>query len=205
MNVPLIEITKTEALTKLEDYKALNQSQKTREDERLQSLYKAVANGARVVNVASAFKATGLNDKGQPKLAIARADWKFVHFHPNRSIEVGINFFNPHYGLAGAGAFNDSDRFVPNAYQKTYSLPAHTFSDQLAMKKLRSRVPHIPPRLRPTIHLRNYHILFEVDNWEEYPVDPYLLRRIEGHLFVVVAEWDLTPLEASLLSSFTGN
>lgn len=74
MNVQTIEIGKDEALRKLTDYKALNQSQKTREDERLQSLYKAVSKGARVINVAEAFRATGLNEKGQPKLAIARAD-----------------------------------------------------------------------------------------------------------------------------------
>jgi len=66
-------------------------------------------------------------------------------------------------------------------------------------------VPHIPPPIRPQIHLRNFHILFEVEKWNEYPVDPYLLRRIEGHLFVVVAEWELTALEAALLGSMTGN
>jgi hypothetical protein len=29
-----------------------------------------------VINIDAAFKETGLNERGQPKLAIARADWK---------------------------------------------------------------------------------------------------------------------------------
>ncbi len=205
MNVTTIEISKSEALEKLDDYRFLNKKQKTREDERLRVLYKAVSKGARVVNIAEAFKETGLNELGQPKLAIARADWRVVHFFPKRSIVVRENNFWAQSNLQGAGSFSDTDRFIPNAYSKTYSLPAHTFSEKLVVKNLRSRVPHIPPRLRPTIHLRNFHILFEVDSWEEYPIDPFLLRRIEGHLFVVVAEWELTKLEASLLSSMNGN
>jgi len=61
--------------------------------------------------------------------------------------------------------------------------------------------PHIPPALRPKINLKNFHILFEVQSWEEYPVDPFLLRRIQGNLFLIIAEWELTPLEASLLEA----
>jgi hypothetical protein len=205
MNVNTIIIPKNEALAKLADYKALNQSQKTREDERLQSLYQAVSKGARVVNIASAFKQAGLNQKGQPKLAISRADWKTVHFHPRRCIINGDRSFTPYYNLEGAGLFTDTPRFVERAYQKSISVPGHTFSTDLTRSNLKSRVPHIPPSIRPKIHLRNYHILFEVQNWEEYPVDPFLLRRIDGYLYVVEAEWELTELEASILGSLTGN
>lgn len=66
---------------------------------------------------------------------------------------------------------------------------------------LRSAVPHIPPSIRPEFALSNYHILFEVKEWAVYPVDPFLLRRISGMLFVVEAEWELTELEVMLLSS----
>ncbi len=194
MNVPIIEVSKKEALLKIEDYKVLNQSQKTREDERLISLYKAVSNGARVINVANAFKITGLNDKGQPKLAIARADHKAIWFHPRKTFYA--------FAGTGGGGFSPERWWKAQNTQMNYALPANTFdNEKLTRNSLKSRVPHIPPRLRPTIHLRNFHILFEVENWEEYPVDPFLMRRIEGHLFVVVAEWELTELEASLLSS----
>lgn len=200
MNVPLIEVSQKEALTKLEDFKYLNTRQRTREDERLQVLYKAVSKGARVINIKNAFSFAGLNEKGQPKLAIARADWKRVYFHPKREMIVGDTWLDNRFAT-GAGAFTDTPRFNERAYSKTISVPRHTFSDDLAGKLIHSRVPYIPPQIRPSIDLRNFHILFEVDNWDEYPVDPYLLRRIDNYLFVVIAEWELTPLEASLLGS----
>ena len=71
--------------------------------------------------------------------------------------------------------------------------------------QLRTHVPHVPPDVRPRFKLSNYHILFEVKAWEEYNVDPFLLRRIAGHLYVVEAEWELTELEASLLKALTGD
>jgi hypothetical protein len=37
--------------------------------------------------------------------------------------------------------------------------------------------------------------------WEAYPVDPLLMRRISGMLFVIEAEWELYLLEALLLAS----
>lgn len=75
--------------------------------------------------------------------------------------------------------------------------PIELFNGQ----SLTSPVPHIPPDCRPKFGLNNYHILFEVKEWKSYPVDPFLLRRISGMLFVVEAEWELTELEASLLES----
>jgi hypothetical protein len=45
------------------------------------------------------------------------------------------------------------------------------------------------------------HILFEVKDWETYPVDPFLMRRISGMLYVIEAEWEFSPVEAELLAS----
>ena len=53
--------------------------------------------------------------------------------------------------------------------------------------------------------LSDYLILFEVDNWQERvaPVprmgDPYLLKRINNNTFVVMAEWDVTPVEQAII------
>lgn len=67
-------------------------------------------------------------------------------------------------------------------------------------------VPLIPPNLRPKDSLENYHILWDVQgSWfNEPPKDPFLLKHIDGDLFAVIAEWDLTDLEISVLKSLRG-
>src|SRR5258706_14080863 len=79
MNVDTILVTREEAQRKLDEYKSVSAKQRREEDKQMTSLYKAVVQGARVLNLAAAFTKTGLNDLGQPKLAIARAEWKAVH------------------------------------------------------------------------------------------------------------------------------
>ncbi len=189
MNVNTITITQEEALAKLDQYKRVQEKKRVPEDAKLQSLYAAVSKGARVLNLLNAFKQVGLNELKQPRLAIARADWPTV-FCLKWSMP-GLN-----YGL------KFSDRHSWNDYVKDVrirlDLPA---SDLFEKTGLKSAVPHIPPDLRPKFGLHNYHILFEVKAWEAYPVDPFLMRRISGMLFVVEAEWELTELEASLLES----
>lgn len=189
MNVSTITIEKDEALAKLAEYRTLNRRQIQPEDTRLRQLYQAVSKGARVVNILEAFKTTGLNELGQPKLAIARADWKDCNCCLSSS------------GWA---------RFQPERYCRKSSqivhLPEGTFKGGKFLTDLHTAVPHIPPSVRPKIALSNFHILFEVEKWETYPVDPFLLRHIAGHLYVVIAEWELTELEASLLGSMrSGN
>lgn len=191
MNVSTILISQDEAQRKLEQYRSIVTKKRTKEDDKLQSLYAAVSKGARVINIANAFRETGLNEKHQPKLAIARADWPTVYCHRDGSRVT----------------FGDTRRWNAQATTKnillpygTYNLPEHR-AWPIPWRHLSSPVPHIPPQLRPKFRLHNYHILFEVESWEEYAVDPFLLRRIAGHLYVVEAEWELTQLEASLLGA----
>jgi len=61
-------------------------------------------------------------------------------------------------------------------------------------------VPLIPVHLRPRKAIDKYHVLWEAD-WNQYPVDPYLLRRFGADAWLVVAAWDLTPVERAVMSS----
>jgi len=202
MNVNTLVITKEQAQAKLDQYRSIVEKRRVVEDDHLQSLYASISKGARVLNLAAAFKQTGLNEKHQPKLAIARADWPDVscRFEPSSQ--------------RGSVGFNNSPVWNHRATATNIVLPRDTFSFQYekhpkhgyrefvgGWSRLRSPVPHIPPECRPKFGLHNYHILFEVEEWQTYPVDPFLLRRISGMLFVVEAEWELTPLEAELLAS----
>ena len=191
MNVNTIVIPPEIAKAKLDEYRSVVAKQRTEEDQKLHDLYRAVVKGARVINILEAFKMTGLNELGQPRLAIARASAKRINFMP--SVWMDVDRSN--------AAFTTDDWFQQQNTRRYVALPKSTFGPNLIQKSLRSAVPHIPPSLRPKSQLENYHILFEVEKWEEYPVDPFLLRRIDGYIYVVEAEWELGPLEASLLSS----
>lgn len=198
MNVTTLTVSRDEAERKLDQYRSIQARRRTREDEQLQSLYAAVSKGARVLNLAGAFRQTGLNEHGQPRLAVARADLGAVSFAPN----------------AGPGRWGSPDRveggglFFKNPYNERatrtqVALPRGTFeASELCRTYLRSPVPHVPPDVRPKrAGLHNYHILFEVKEWTAYPVDPFLIRRISDLLFVVEAEWELTEVEAALLGA----
>jgi len=190
MNVSTLTISAEEASRKLDQYRATIGKRRLKEDDELESLYRTVKNGGRVLNLVSAFKQTGLNEKGEPRLAIARADWPDVWFHPCKS--------------QGRGTFTPSAIERQRATAINIRLPRMTFEPKYLIEsytRLNSPVPHIPPECRPKFKLSNYHILFEVKEWKSYPRDPFLLRRIGGFLFIVEAEWDLTELEAELLAS----
>lgn len=60
-------------------------------------------------------------------------------------------------------------------------------------------VPIVPPRLHPRAALSNYHILWDAIWTPAPPKDPMLLRRLAGHLYAIVAIWDLTSLEQAVL------
>lgn len=67
------------------------------------------------------------------------------------------------------------------------------------LRDLTAIVPIIPANLRPAKALHRYVILWEAD-WEAVPVDPMLLRHLHGDLYVVLAVWDLTPVERAVLN-----
>ncbi|OWK42111.1 hypothetical protein FRUB_04189 [Fimbriiglobus ruber] len=64
----------------------------------------------------------------------------------------------------------------------------------------------IPLDVRPKPGIpENACILWEVEQWADHrldvapDIDPYLLKHITGSLYAVIAEWDLTELERSIL------
>jgi hypothetical protein len=197
MNVETFQIDRSEAVKKVQEYRQLTKKQRRAEDDAMEALYRSVLrDGTRILELNQCFRQTGLNERGEPRLAIARADWQTVHF------------FRTVYDWKTTGysyGFSDERFFNTQATAKNIFLPRDVFNlNKLTQGGLFSPVPHIPPGMRPKFDLKNYHILFEVEKWEQYPVDPFLLRRIPGTtLFIVIAEWELTKLEASLLSAFT--
>lgn len=171
-----------------------------KEDEQLMAAFRELARGKRILNVRSVLQAAGLNAQSLPNLAIARADWQQCHFQAARQ-DNGVAFSEqswlPWNGNRASG--------------KVMYYPAGTFGTEatdsnwrrvhgLATGAHRALVPAIPARFRPDDDLSNYHILWEAVWTPAAPVDPFLLKHISGDHYTVLAQWDLTPIEQSVLA-----
>lgn len=191
MEIAELKATYTEARAKVAEYRAAVRQRQNNEDETLRATYQAIVMGKRVIDVRAAFRDAGLDPRGRPLLAIARADRERCIFGIRRGRWWFISVSESRWHEPRAG-----DTSLPlSAF--TMSAPTRRWYDD---HELRAVVPLIPPALRPAHRLLSkYHILWEAD-WEAVPTDPILLRRIRGPMFAIVAQWDLTDVEKAVLA-----
>jgi len=173
------------------------------EDEVLMASYREMAKGQRILNVAHVMRAFGVDKDSKsrlPLLAIGQADWKhtWLRQHDNKIVFSSDSY--PHWDYRhnkyknGAIGFL-SDVFPPeltnSEWRRTNNLPA--------VQNKRALTPAIPAHLRPAGDLSGYHILWEAKWVHEAPPDPLLLKHVSGHIYTVLAQWDLTPIEKMVL------
>jgi hypothetical protein len=184
VNVSTIIVPPEVAEEKIGEYKTLLKTQRRVEDVEMRRMYKAAMKGKPIIDVAAAWKATGLKDTPQgayPRLALAHANWSECHFS------------------RWDREFRDTSRSM-RGREHWIRIPDDVWNWEAAGNRTaKTAVPFMPPSVRPRRWLSTYHILFEVENWIQYPADPFLLKHITGWLFVVEAEWELTELERALL------
>jgi hypothetical protein len=186
MNVPVIDMPAEVAANCYQDYR-LNvegNPKATKEDKAIMLGYKALASGRSLIDARYALQLGGLNGNGTPKLAICPAHWAWCYFRKTwpRSFR-----------------FQVTDNHVPSKWRRRYmEFPEDIFASKLAERMHKAMVPLIPPSIRPKTALEKYHILWEAA-WEAVPGDPMLLRHLEGDLYLVLAAWDLTPVERAVL------
>lgn len=191
-----ITMTKAEARAAYLEYRhAFHHGKSLREqralDGALMKGYKAVSTGKRVVDLHGAMHTAGVTTDHYPTLAICRA-------HEQRcTVEMYQN---------GGCVFHGGDTTRRSGKAGTVVLPAATFPEWGWQERGSSWrrtalavVPIIPAKHRPTTSLENFHILWEAEWKKAVPVDPMLLRHLDGALYVVLATWDLTPLERAVL------
>ena len=153
-------------------------------DLEIERIYRAISKGKLVISARQAIVGAGFDMQGRPRLAICKA-------HAESCI-----FRREGHGEATFGIFNPGD----NSWQKgtgriRIPWPQLPYGGSGA----RALLPRIPPQYRPTRgRLALYHILWEAD-WQDLPKDPMLLKRIGNDAWVVVAAWDLTDVELSVL------
>jgi hypothetical protein len=180
MNTARIEVDRDTAAVLYRKYRE-HRDQATDQDLRIESVYRQIARGKKVIMAFESIRQAGLDDQGRPKLAIIRADAQWAYLRKDRE-RVSFQMDSWPRG---------------NATKRTISVPWKGM--EWASTSAKARVPLVPVHLRPKTNLSNYHILWEAD-WEHAPVDPMLLRRYGGDLWLVLAAWDLTAVERAVLS-----
>src|SRR3972149_4096899 len=195
MDVATVSLPENEAEEIYQGYLEAVKTRKEKYLEDLKKVYHALSQGKKVIDIFEAFKKTGVNEAGEPKLAISLASNRQVFFHK----ETG-----------GAGMFSGEDWNWAGKVADV-RLPAETFPEWareqserafrgIARRRVVTNVPLVPAHLLPEGKLDNYYLLWEASEWTEAKssakaADPFLLRRINTNTFVVLAEWDLTEVE----------
>lgn len=163
-------------------------------DEEIAAIYQKIAQGRTVIRAIASIAAAGVHTSGPylnlPKLAIGRADLPEVRWQ----------------AANGGGVFVDAahwSRRSNEAFSRSVVVPRGMWPGMTnAHPNGAAKLPPIPLHLRPKRGLASYHILWEAE-WKPLPPgDPMLLRRIgRSDAWLVVAAWDLTPIERAALAT----
>lgn len=158
-----------------------NVSRMTSREHYIYVLGKALGESIPIIDIEVALRSAGCHPdiaKMWPKLAFCRAD-------QSRCEAV----------LRDNGSVNfDSQITVPDM------VPMPKFIRfWLGGRRWQADVPLVPTKIRPD-DLRKYCILWE-PVWESVPkvADPYLLKYIIGSYYQVIASWNVTELEISIM------
>lgn len=163
----------------------------------LKDAYRQLSKGHGVIDIFKAFRAAGLNDEGEPRLALFPSHLTKCHFSKNEdgggSIVASGDRWDRKKPIVTFG-----EEFFCSKWptQKT-----NWGSTEIVRQNISCPVPIVPAHLLPRTALENFHTLWEVEKWNpEPPRDPLLLRRLSINLFAVVAKWNLTELERSVVA-----
>ena len=198
MDMPTITMERSEAQRAFIDYRRAVRERHNAEDEMIMRGYKALAKGHQVINLLDVMKAAGEDAQCRPKLAVARASLTRVYMARSAGGALVIGEEGKDWGRKGSGNRISFPRATMPAYQNCgFNGPDNRWP--ITERRAKAMVPNIPPALRPQHALSNYHMLWEAEWSNLPPKDPALLKHCGGWLYVVLAVWDLTPLEQAVL------
>ncbi|MPZ36632.1 MAG: hypothetical protein GEU95_00990 [Rhizobiales bacterium] len=166
-------------------------------DWEVQRAYQMIAQGRMVIRAIESIKQAGVDEKGLPKLAIARATQKTCVLRTSRDGSFTMGDGRSQWRNRNLISFPAGSLSFPETpvYRGKEIVWYRTPSGEAVL-------PLIPIHLRPKRGLESYHVLWEAEWTPLPPTDPFLLRRIgKADLWVVVAAWDLTAVEKAALST----
>ena len=167
----------------------------------LHRIYGHLRHNGKIIDVYKSFKKAGLNQNGNPRLAIARADGKecYCYKRDDGGAVFGICRFkwNVNY-----------DSYMPRkAYGEimlpkgTYQFPTNEYG-HVTEPEIKTPIPIIPASILTHLRytLKNYHIIWEVEKWARVPPkDPILVKMVTPNIALVLATWELTELERAVI------
>lgn len=164
-------------------------------DEEIKRAYRLIAAGRMIIQALESVKLAGQDELGFPKLAIARADQKV-----QRCIVRSDGS-----AMMAPWIWGRSARRPTGERATEFNWPHDSFRGRPGISVRESGealVPLIPLPMRPRRALEAYHILWEADWRRAIAEDPLLLRRLgKGDLWLVLGQWDLTPVERAALAT----
>lgn len=195
MDIETFGASKEEANRLWKDYvEACKNNPKDKFLQDMKKVYNQLRQGRKVVDINTVFQRSGLTFNGEPRLAIALATEKKVICIYQQ--DGTVKFLNTH-AQSWDTSVHKKDVVIKGIFPEIPKEKVPQFRRELTLETV---VPKIPASIRPGGNLENYYVLWEVDEWKMIPPrDPYLLRRINNNVFVVVAGWDLSELERAVM------
>ena len=196
MKITMLKMSKKKAYNEWKVYREALKNCKTKSQLKYLSdmklVYNKLKSGRKIIDIFEVFKKFGVNTKEQPRLAIAPVSFKVIKFRKE---------------TRGTGIFIENSWGYSCSKNRYVGLPENTFKEwtkegawDIKNKEITTKVPIVPARYLPTIKsLDGYFVLWEVKRWDNIPTDPILLKRLTNNLFVVLAIWDLTPIEQAVV------
>lgn len=188
------------AAEKWKEYVSAEKIYRRKEYTDMKKVYNQIKGGRKVIDIFKVIQRGGVRSNQHPVLAIAKITAKKIwcRYYPSGSVQYIHR--DSRWG-GGAGDINSHDVVLPAClpeFNKTLIPLRDTWRPDHF--QLQAPVPPVPPKYMPKKITDDYYILWEVDEWKVIPpTDPWLLRRITNTLFVVVAGWDLTEIEKSVM------
>jgi hypothetical protein len=196
MDVQTIVMEPDAAAAKLAEYRERRRRGVDVEAERAERAYRELAKGTPLLMLADVMSQAPIDEKGRPRLAIARADMPQVQF--------------TRYGSSSPARYEFDARRSGRGNRKELVilvdlLEPSTWSRTAGYQTGYSLVPMVPPDVLGNRSPSTHYVLWEVEKWADSPLspipdrDPYLLRRLDADLWAVVGEWDLTDVERAIM------
>ena len=211
MEVDVLEVPREKAVKELADLKELFKTHGHLKDDKtyrdLQRAYGHMKHGGKIIDVHKAISEAGLNEKGNPLVAVCRADAKICYITKNTDGSAIFSGKRPaRWGAPVPRKTYGEIRIVSDSFE--WKNPRGTkakYNSEIQRRICSTIMPLIPPAIlidKVRYALKNYFLLWEVESWDLVPpVDPMLLKRLNDTLFCVLATWDLTELERAIIKA----